>query len=87
MYYGQHTQTGEKTIAFHFYHNVLFEVEELCWEDCEWVLYWSNPDGSRTQEAEFPCTYSFRYGVEAHNCELTANRPDSLCPLHAGDED
>lgn len=83
MYYAQHTQTGETTAKTLDAYTALTWAESMGWEDCE-VRLVSSGYGT---VAEFPCTYSFHYGDEAHTCELTANRPDSLCPFHAGEED
>ena len=79
MYHGLNTQTGYNTIARMNFWDVIESVEALGWEDSEWVLMegLDNPE-----PVEFSCTY---YG--GYECELTSNRPDSLCPFHAGEED
>lgn len=87
MYYAKHTQTGEESHHWQTFGGTLYEVvEKLAWEDCEWELWEITLKGVHAK-AEFPCTYRFHYGEESYTCELTANRPDSLCPFHAGEED
>lgn len=85
MYVGNHTQTMGATWPC----ETPGEVAEICerfgWEDSEWELFVHNKGVE--YPAEFPCVYSFHYGEEHYTCELTSNRPDSLCPFHAGEED
>lgn len=86
MFLVQHTQTGETTIKYNSPYDALTEAELYCeWEDCEVELI--EVHNGNGQPAEFPCAYAFHYGEEYYTCELTANRPDSLCPFHAGEED
>jgi hypothetical protein len=85
MYYARNTHTEASTELFYSAWEALDEgINELEWDECETKLMVR--ENGLSKLAEFPCTYSFHYGDEAHNCELPANRPDSLCPFHAGDE-
>lgn len=89
-YTARNTQSGKRTGTSYNIDLVLAWAELKGWEECETELMEWVPGTAGALElvlSEFPCTYSFHYGDEAHNCELTANRPDSLCPFHAGDED
>lgn len=85
MYFGKHTQTGETTDKFIVAGHALEMAEDYHWEPVEVILMETvrrGVHGLEVVEAEFPCHY---YGD--YTCELTANRPDSLCPFHAGEED
>lgn len=84
-YTARNTQTGERTGTSYDPYGVLNAAALSGWEDCETeIMEWQ---GDCLRYAEFPCTYSFHYGEESYTCELTANRPDSLCPFHAGEEE
>lgn len=85
MYYAKHTQSGYPVANYLTVQEVIEKIHDLGWEDIEWEL-WESSNGAHSK-MEFPCTYTFHYGEEHYTCELTANRPDSLCPFHAGDED
>lgn len=89
MYFGKHTQQEVVTDMYTTVEGVTDMAERMEWEDCEWVLMETSRLGGfdLVYEAEFPCTYSFHYGDMRYTCELTSNRPDSLCPFHAGEED
>lgn len=84
-YFARNNQTFVRTGSSYDPKLVLEWANEWGWEDLETdIMVW---EGVMVGYAEFQCTYSFHYGDEAHSCELTSNRPDSLCPFHAGDED
>ena len=80
MYYAKHTQEDVRTELVATIEGVNALVEHFGWEDCEWEL-WESSNGVYSK-MEFPCHY---YGD--YTCEHTSNRPDSLCPFHAGEED
>lgn len=89
MYYGQHTQTDKLTGACTTVEEVIECASIQGWEDSEWVLkeVLLTSKGNFSAEAVFPCTYYSHYGEDYFQCDLTSNRPDALCPFHAGEED
>lgn len=84
-YTAQNNQTYARTGSFYDPWIALSSAEAKGWEECETdLMKWKLVGETLTLElAEFPCTYRFHYGDESHECELTANRPDSYCEVHS----
>lgn len=86
-YFVRHTQSGEESCGFSFANDALENAEVMGWEDCEVILmetYTPHPlRGILHREAEFQCTYSWRYGEDFYRCQLASNRPDGYCEVHS----
>lgn len=85
MYYAKHTQEDARTELVATVSDVYALVQHWEWEDTEWELWEFH--GGHSWPTEFPCTYFHSYEGNHFDCSHTANRPDSLCPFHAGEED